>query len=96
MWAVQAKLLGGLLGGLLLSIIRSSPSTHTHASTTCMYACIGISWLLSAAAIQVARLGPPLLAPASRYRQQSRAMKLFTALLALQVVPTPPNPTAHI
>ena len=49
-----------------------------------------------AAAIQVASLGPPLLAPASIPRQQSMAMKLFTMLLALQVAPTQPNPTAHI
>ena len=34
MWAVQAKLLVGLLGGLLLSSIRSNPCTHTH---TCKY-----------------------------------------------------------
>jgi hypothetical protein len=45
MWAVQAKLLVGLLGGLLLSSIRSNPCTHTHMQVphTCMHACMGIN-----------------------------------------------------
>ena len=45
MWVVQAKLLVGLLGGLLLSSIRSNPCTHTHMQVphTCMHACMGIN-----------------------------------------------------
>ena len=97
MWAVQAKLLGGLLGGLLLSIIRSSPSTHTHmqAPHACMHALVFHGcFLLQPLKLQDLAL-PSLLLP-QIHRQQSMTMKFFTALLALQVVPTPPNPTAHI
>ena len=99
MWAVQAKLLVGLLGGLLLSSIRSNPCTHTHMQVPpCMHACMGIDGCFFVAALSVANFDfspcsvcfvPP---GASKL---SMAMKLLMVLLALQVARTPLHPVHH-
>ena len=62
MWAVQAKLLVGLLGGLLLSSIRSNPCTHTHMQVphTCMHAWALVDGFFLAATSVTTLFGPPL------------------------------------